>query len=295
METPRMRPGMMPRFHQGAPTPAPEQQQLPYPFPNPFYFPIHPSYFPAAFYGQFGAYGPPLPLGEDGREQGQQPLAIEAGPSTSRALITLPKATQRDTPTSYPMPPCEDPDNPPSAIHPYLYNEDCPVVWDVRTNLMHSARRTSGERLSMVALKAQAINAGGLNVTTMRIVCADDNFPWMLVINKENGISVSDVLMEIAVMLDKEITEPEQWIARADKVERAEAARLENEGTGAIKTREKGDILRRVDWLGNKTRFRGLQHSSAKDYELLIQRRVHSADKPNTWVLLLEDRVEAVA
>jgi len=164
------------------------------------------------------------------------------------------------------------------------------VVWDVRTNLHHSARRADGERLSSVALKANAINAAGLNHNTMRIVCSDDAFPWTIVITRDIGISVGDVLMEIGGVLDKEVMDSERFIATPDKVERAENARAANEGTGAVKTREKGDPMRRVDWLGRKTRFRGLVHSSAKEFEALVNRRVHTQNKPNTWVLILEDR-----
>ncbi|KAG8865269.1 hypothetical protein FRB96_000159 [Tulasnella sp. 330] len=303
METPRMRPGMMmPRFplatldSQDAPMEYPQRNPNPpppppNPMPNPYYFPMHPAFFPwfagGAHFNSFGALPPP-PMPED--EGAPQQLAIEAGPSTSRALIVLPKATQKDTPASYPMPPCEDPDNPPSAIHPYLYNEDCPVAWDVRMNLTHSARRIGGERLSSVALKAPAINAGGLNHTTMRIVCGVENFPWTITITRDSGISVSHVLMEIGAMLDKEITDSELWIARVERVQEAEAFRLENEGTGAVKTREKGDLLRRVDWLGKKTRFRGLRHSSARDFDTLIKRRVHAENRAHTWVMILEDR-----
>lgn len=327
-----MRPGMMmPRFplasstSQDAPMEYPQQSYRkpspnpnPAPVPNPYYLPMHPAFFPHAWFGaggQFNSFGALQPPPAPEVEPPPQQLAIEAGPSTSRSLIVLPKATPKDTPASYPMPPCEDPgecampvhacltsflltmllyvqDNPPSAIHPYLYNEGCPVVWDVRTNLMHSARRTGGERLSSVALKAPAINAGGLNHTTMRIVCGEENFPWTITIIKEGGVSVSHVLMEIGAMLDKEITDPELWIAREERVAEAEAFRVENEGTGAVRTREKGDVLRRVDWLGKKTRFRGLRHSSAKDFETLVRRRVHAENRAHTWVMILEDRDE---
>jgi len=158
---------------------------------------------------------------------------------------------------------------------------------------MHCARRSTGERLSSVALKANAINAGGLNHTKMKILCSDDAFPWTVTITRDKGISVGDVLTDIASMLDKEVTEAEQFIASIDKRIRAERSRVANEGTGAIKTREKGDPMRRVDWLGPKTKFRALVHSSAKEYEPLVRRRVHAHDKPNTWVMILEDREQA--
>lgn len=181
-------------------------------------------------------------------------------------------------------------DNLPVPIHPYLYHPDSPVVWDVRTNLMHSARRTDGELLSSVALKANAVNAGGLNHTKMRIICSDEAFPWTVVITRDSGISVGDVLMEIGSMLDTEVTESERLIATGDKVIRADIARKANEGTGAVKTREKGDAMRRVDWLASKTRFRGCVHSSAQEHQALVRRRVHAHDKATTWVMILEDR-----
>jgi len=163
-------------------------------------------------------------------------------------------------------------------------------MWDIRTSLMHCARRNGGERLSSIALKAKAVNAGGLSHTRMRILCSDDNFPWTVTITRDKGISVGDVLMEIAGMLDKEVTEAEQFIASMDKRVRAEMSRAANEGTGAIKTREKGDPMRRVDWLGTKTKFRALVHSSAKEHEALVRKRVHAHDKANTWVMIMEDR-----
>lgn len=96
--------------------------------------------------------------------------------------------------------------------------------------------------------------------------------------------------MEIGSMLDMEVTDSERFIATGEKLMRAEIARQANEGTGAVKAREKGDAMRRVDWLAGKTRFRGCVHSSAQEFQTLVRRKVHAHDKAITWVMILEER-----
>ncbi|KAG8991578.1 UDP-glucuronic acid decarboxylase 1 [Tulasnella sp. 427] len=222
--------------------------------------------------------------------EGFEGEAPEASTSTALVRVKVPP-TQRDTPSAYPCPPTEDPDNPPVPIHPYLYEGSAAIVWDVRTSFRNNARRAAdkSQPLSSIALKAQAINAGGLNHTSMRILVAAGGYPWIINVKRENGISVADVLTEIAAQMDKEMTDSEKWIAKPDRVAEAEAARKANEGTGAVKIRPEGDGMRRVDWLGKNTRFRGLAHSSHPDYEQLIRKRCHDHEKSNTWILVLDE------
>lgn len=216
--------------------------------------------------------------------------------STCTALVRRLPPTQRDTPAEYPCPPTEDPDNPPVPIHPYLYEGSAAIVWDVRTNFRNNARRAAdpSQPLSSLALKANAINAGGMNHKEMRILVGlEGGFPWTINVKRESGITVADVLTEVAAQLDKEIADSEKWIAKPERVAEAEAARKTNEGSlGAMKIRPEGDAMRRVDWLGKRTRFRGLAHSSHKDHEMLIRRRVHGHEKSNTWILILDEREE---
>ncbi|KAG8902780.1 K(+)/H(+) antiporter [Tulasnella sp. 403] len=269
---------------------------MPMPAYPPYFFPF-PSFFPGP--QGWGYMGPPsdyqipfdpykLPPPSTSmelvlRDKSNEALSPE---DTSRALVKY-TPVQRDTPATYPRPPEDDPENPPMALHPYLYQESCPVVWDVRTNLRHCARRKDGERLSTIALKA---NAFGETVKTIRILCAEGDFAWSVHVHREKGISVGDVFMEIGSALDGEVTDPERFIAAPERVEKAEAARAANEGTGAVKIRGAGDVLRRVDFLGSKTRFLGLVHSSAKEHEMVVRRKVHAHDKPNTWIMVLGER-----
>ncbi len=198
---------------------------------------------------------------------------------------------RRDTPAEYPCPPLDDVDNPPVPIHPYLYNLDCPISWDVRMNLRNNARRiASDERLSTIALKANAISAAGMNHNLMKIMISDELFPWTITIKREAGLKVGDILMDIGVSLNIEVTDSERWIADPERVQRAEASREANQGTGAVRIRPAKDVMRRVDWLGNKTKFAGLVHSSAKEYQSLVRRRVHSQDRSNAWVMIVEER-----
>lgn len=280
-------------------------------FADPRFF--HPSFFqggwsnpygggpyvrsPTAYQSQnngYGYFGHPsqstaLVLRDRTNADGEDEETSTPGASTSTALVKR-SPLVRDTPAEYPCPPLDDPDNPPVPIHPYLYQDSCTVNWDVRTNLRHNARRADGERLSSIALKANAINAAGLNHNSMRLVIADERFPWTITVSRASGITVGDVFMEIGLGLNAEITDPEKVIAGEERTAQAEVERAANEGTGAVKTREAGDAMRRVDWLGTRTVFKGLVHSSAKEYEYLVRRRVHSHARPNTWVLVLGER-----
>lgn len=119
--------------------------------------------------------------------------------------------------------------------------------------------------------------------------------PWTITFTKERHITVQEVLDEIAHGLDVHMTDAEVVIAQERQEERyskAEEARAANIGTGSVKPRPAGDSMRRVDWLARKTRFRGFVHSSAKEYEELVQRRVHAHSRANTWIMVLEDRPE---
>lgn len=161
-----------------------------YPFPPPFYAPQQAGWpsprggqyvsNPSLYQNNFSGYitqGPALSSSTELVLRGAGPPPESPTPSTSRSLIRI-KPTRRDTPAEYPIPPLDDPENPPVPIHPYLYNVDCPVQWDMRTNLRHNAKRSSGEMLSSIALKANAINAAGANHNTMKILFADENYPW---------------------------------------------------------------------------------------------------------------------
>ncbi|KIJ49502.1 hypothetical protein M422DRAFT_225291 [Sphaerobolus stellatus SS14] len=144
------------------------------------------------------------------------------------------------------------------------------IKWDVRDPPAHLRQMRGNTRLSN-GLAASALS------TQKNVLCVISyDFPWTLAISTQDSrpLTVMDVLEALYQTLHKEVRRSE-W-ALAPDVQRYIMLK-------ANKARRKSTMamgIRRVDWLGTRCLFRGLERDDD-----LARRRLMPGDQPTeVWV-----------
>ncbi|KAK7447465.1 hypothetical protein VKT23_014175 [Stygiomarasmius scandens] len=121
--------------------------------------------------------------------------------------------------------------------------------------------------------------AMGYHVTHMRLICK--SFPWKIDIVSRSSITVGAIWNEIYVALQEHLCDSEWAIAGRNKrktIEKAAEKRRMFDGDKALK---------RIDWLGENTVFKGLEKNEGLEKSRLLPR---ATAVPETWVIKLGSR-----
>ena len=161
------------------------------------------------------------------------------------------------------------------------------AIFDVRSRHIGT---TDGDKLSS---QLKAAPAFSFPQSKVRIFCKD--LPWEIIVeNSAGNITVGDVLRTIHVELQKGLTTGEWFIAPdKDRTRMSKAFRtaINTEGSG----RELSNGVKRVDYLGSKTRFEELKLAQRKEHDWAFSRLGifgPAAGTDNVWILNLGDSDE---
>lgn len=145
------------------------------------------------------------------------------------------------------------------------------IRWDVRDSPTHLRQLYKGAR------RGEGLTAPALSNRSRYLCLVSHDFPWTIAISTTNGqpLTVIDVLEALYESLHKEVRRSE-WALAID-VQRYLMMK-------ANKNRRKSTVamgIRRVDWLGSRCIFKGLE----KDEEL-TRKRLMPGDQPSdVWVV----------
>lgn len=157
-------------------------------------------------------------------------------------------------------------------LYPFIAAAGTPVQFDLRKD-PRRANRPEFERHDRYSLFSQPVK-------NVRLVCKD--FPWPIEIKNE-WIVCGTVWEKVYHELQAYITESE-WTLAGEEVRRRinRAVRFREAETGNRELRPK-----RIDWLGEKTLFSGLEKDNGYVDGIALPGRKETVD---TWVIRLTRR-----
>ncbi|KAF7797612.1 hypothetical protein EIP86_008812 [Pleurotus ostreatoroseus] len=156
---------------------------------------------------------------------------------------------------------------PEGAIYPYIAANGAPVRLDLRKN-PRRANQVDFQRHSGYSLFSRPVKE-------LRLVCKE--FPWPMEIEEE-WVICGAVWSRLYDTLQEYLTDSEWALAsesRRKKIDRAVRLREAETGNSNLKAR-------RIDWLGEKTVFAGLERDDNFVQEIALPER---QDNMDTWVI----------
>ena len=159
---------------------------------------------------------------------------------------------------------------PPGMLYPFIAVGGIPVLFDLRKD-PRRANRHEFERHDRYSLFSQPVK-------NVRLVCKD--FPWPIEI-KDEWVVCGTIWEKVYNELQVYITESE-WALASEEVRRRidRAVRFREAETGNRELRP-----RRIDWLGEKTLFAGLERDNAYVQSAALPGKREMVD---TWVIRLD-------
>lgn len=110
-----------------------------------------------------------------------------------------------------------------------------------------------------------------------RVQLVSRHLPWTIVVENPNGVSFGDVLFRIQESLHKTVSKQE--FESVDGAAQAEVLKAYQRNCSGSRKREDG--LKRVDWLGKRVLFAGIQ----KDDRYISKRVADPFSRAETFVL----------
>jgi len=115
-----------------------------------------------------------------------------------------------------------------------------------------------------------------------RVQLISRHLPWTVVVENPNGVCIGDVLFRIRACLHKTIHKTEfEAVGQDYQAEILKAYQRNCSGLPGLPPRQREEGLKRVDWLGKRTVFAGIQ----KDDKLINARVRDHAARLETFVL----------
>ena len=161
-----------------------------------------------------------------------------------------------------------------SQMHSLLDVRSSPLKWDIRDSLSSMTIQQAATMYFTYEMLSMPLTSSG--ATTVRVICKD--FPWTFDLShafgarsKQRPISATDALQSLHSVLQKPL-EDAVWGA-AEEAKRGSIERAMR--------RRNGHDIRKVDWLGRHTMFKGFQRDDS-----FARKRLHPDVKnvQETWV-----------
>jgi hypothetical protein len=161
-----------------------------------------------------------------------------------------------------------------NTVHPFVTPAHLPILYDIRCD-PSTARFLLSSPYYHCTFHDLVVPITDSHPRFIRVISTQ--LPWVIDIGKRHPVTCSDVLTSLYDFLQAKLTEQEWKMADKEARERIMRARKRRVKAG------EGGTLKRVDWLGGRSMFLGLEKD--EDFAKLKLRSDYRKVR-ETWVVI---------